>query len=128
VFARTITTWDDSEIMALNPDLVVEAGQEIVVAHRDLGSSSTYLLTQYLDQFAEWTLGFGSTVDWDAATVAVQGSGGMSDYIEANDWVIGYMDIGHGHDLGLSELSIQNADGNFLTSLRPTFQLPLITM
>jgi phosphate ABC transporter phosphate-binding protein len=117
VFARTITTWDDAEILALNPDLVVPAGQAITVVHRTFGSSSTYLTTQYLDQFTEWTLGYGSTVSWDAATVAVEGSGGMSDYIVANAWSIGYMDTGHGHDLGLSELAIANAAGVFLTSL-----------
>merc|ERR1711907_842671 len=50
--------------------------------------------------------------------MGVQGSGGMSDYIEANPYAIGYIDAGHGHNLGLSEIAIQNRDGNYLTSLQ----------
>jgi ABC-type phosphate transport system substrate-binding protein len=116
VFARNIITWDDAEILALNEGFAPPAGQAITVVHRTLGSSSTYLLSQYLDQYPEWPLGYDSTVAWDDATVAVEGSGGMSDYVQANEWSIGYMDSGHGHDLDIAELRIQNLDGIFLSS------------
>ena len=48
ILRRVITTWDDPAIKALNPDLKVPAGQPIKVVHRNLGSSSTAGITEYL--------------------------------------------------------------------------------
>lgn len=115
IFSGQITTWNHAEIVATNPDLE-DSSEDIVVVHRTYGSSSTSVLSQYLDEFSSWTLGTGSTLNWPSETVAVEGSGGMSDYIEANPWTIGYMDAGHGHDLGIAEVSIANANGIYLTS------------
>ena len=76
-----------------------------------------------------WTIGVGSgNADtskpsvptaapmWPSDTVAAQGSGGVSDYLAANPYSIGYVDSGHGHKLGLSEISLKNEDGVYLTS------------
>ncbi len=78
VFQRNITTWDHADILAANPDLLKlapgAAGQEIKVARRALGSSSTAGATQYLETSApsDWVLGSGKTVNWPAGTNAVQ--------------------------------------------------------
>ena len=68
---------------------------------------------------AEWTeKGWQakSTIVWPAATAEAQGSGGMSAYIQENEYAIGYIDAGHGHDKGLSEIALMNKDGNYLTT------------
>eukprot|EP00468_Gymnochlora_sp_CCMP2014_P007925 CAMPEP_0167750982 /NCGR_PEP_ID=MMETSP0110_2-20121227/6301_1 /TAXON_ID=629695 /ORGANISM="Gymnochlora sp., Strain CCMP2014" /LENGTH=871 /DNA_ID=CAMNT_0007636379 /DNA_START=152 /DNA_END=2767 /DNA_ORIENTATION=+ len=118
IFSRDITTWDHPDIIARNPNLNVPANQPITVVHRVKGSSSTSGFTQYLTTAcpAQWTLGTGSTITWPADTVGAQGSGGVSDYIQANPYSISYIDSGHGHNLNLGEVSLQNADGNFLDS------------
>ena len=98
--------------------------QNITVVHRTSGSSSTAGTTEYLlaanadaaDATCQWQLGTGATVTWDADTVAlgvdyVDGSDGMAAYLEANPYSIGYLDFGHGHALGLSEVALQNSVG-----------------
>ena len=40
----------------------------------------------------------------------------MSAAISGEEYTIGYIDSGHGHDDGLSEISLQNFDGTFQTS------------
>jgi ABC-type phosphate transport system substrate-binding protein len=48
IFRRNITNWGDDEILALNPNKTEElsANYPITVAHRFLGSSSTYGITK----------------------------------------------------------------------------------
>ena len=41
----------------------------------------------------------------------------MTDCIRETRGTIGYIDAGHGHAEGLSEIALRNADGNYLTSL-----------
>ena len=36
---------------------------------------------------------------------------GISEFIQANEYAIGYIDAGHGHRLGLSEVALQNKNG-----------------
>lgn len=118
IFCSEITTWDHPEILAANPGFSPPAGQAILMAHRTSGSSSTTGISEYLSTTcaASWTLNVGSKFDWNGGQ-GVEGSGGMSDWIEANQYAIGYIDAGHGHNLGLSEVAIRNANGRYLTSL-----------
>ena len=62
---------------------------------------------------ADWTDDFG--VD---ATYALprQGSGNVANEIAANQYSIGYIDAGHGHELGFQEISLTNKHGQKLTS------------
>jgi ABC-type phosphate transport system substrate-binding protein len=119
IFSAQITKWDDPEIVALNPDSTATAA--IKVVHRKKGSSSTSGFTEYMARKcpAEWTeKGWQakSTIVWPAGTAEAQGSGGMSAYIQENEYAIGYIDAGHGHDKGLSEIALMNKDGNYLTT------------
>jgi len=119
IFNRDITTWDDAAILELNPTLSVPAGQPILVYHRVFGSSTTAGITTYLNAACpnEWPEDqVGSTVDWAEGTFEAQGSGGMSAAISGEEYTIGYIDSGHGHDDGLSEISLANSYGTFQTS------------
>jgi len=120
IFSGQITTWDHADVMAENPDLTVPADQTILVAHRNLGSSSTGGVTGYLNQKCpeHWTRGAGSTVIWPAlnSVHAVEGSPGMQAYLRDNAYSIGYLDAGHGHDFGLAEVALTNLDGQTRTS------------
>ena len=125
IFSRQIKFWDHADILALNPNLNIPANTPIKVATRTFGSSSTSLTTSYLDLVAgasstdcpnTWTLGSGSTISWPADVDYVEGSSGMSGYLAANPWAIGYVDSGHGHEKKLKEVELKNKNGKWVTS------------
>merc|ERR1740130_332302 len=103
IFSAQITMWDDAAIK---------------VVHRVKGSSSTAGFTAYMLATCpdSWTLGTGSTITWPDGTNEGQGSDGMSKFIEENEGAIGYIDAGHGHEHGLSEVALRNKDGVYLTT------------
>ena len=125
IFSRQIKFWDHADILALNPNLNIPANTPIKVATRTFGSSSTSLTTQYLDLVAgasstdcpnTWTLGSGSTITWPEGVEKVEGSSGMSGFLAANEWSIGYVDAGHGHEKKLKEVELKNKNGKWVTS------------
>ena len=125
IFSRQIKFWDHADIKKLNPTLSIPANTPIKVATRTLGSSSTSLTTKYLDLMAGasstecaniWTLGSGSTITWPEGVEKVEGSSGMSGFLAANEWSIGYVDAGHGHEKKLKEVELKNKAGKWVTS------------
>ena len=107
IFSRQIKFWDHADIIALNPNLEHPREHADQGCDPHVGSSSTSLTTQYLDLMAgasssdcpnAWTLGSGSTITWPADVDKVEGSSGMSGFLAANEWSIGYVDAGHGHE------------------------------
>merc|ERR1740130_986802 len=117
IFSAQITMWDDAEIKALNADVTLPS-LAIKVVHRGQGSSSTAGFTAYMLATCpdSWTLGTGSKIAWPVGTNEGQGSDGMSKFIEENEGAIGYIDAGHGHEHGLSEVALRNKDGKYLTT------------
>jgi hypothetical protein len=115
-----ITTWDHADIKAQNRKISVPAGKKIQIGHRRLGSSSTGGTTGYLEKKCPsvWTLGSGSTVSWPTLDNfnVVEGSPGMQKLIEEKPYSIGYLDAGHGHDLGFAEVALTNKAGTVATS------------
>ena len=118
VYQRDIKTWDHPDILVSNPNLNVPKDQNINVVHRVLGSSSTSLTAEYLNKAAAgiWRLGTGSTLNWPSDTTGMQGSSKVSGEIQQTPFSVGYIDSGHGHDDGLSEIRLQNKDGVYLNS------------
>ena len=126
IFSRQIKFWDHADIKKLNPTLNIPANTPIKVATRTKGSSSTSLTTQYLDLMAgasssdcpnAWTLGSSSELEnWPADVDKVEGSSGMSGFLAKNEWSIGYVDAGHGHEKGLKEVELKNKAGKWVTS------------
>jgi len=119
IFSGDITTWDHADIKAINPTLNVPAGQTIMVTRRNKGSSSTSGTAEYLNKTcpASWTLEVKSKIsNWPAQFNVAEGSGGMSSYITSTPYALGYIDAGHGHNLGLSEIALLNNNNVYLTS------------
>lgn len=119
IFNREITNWSDPELVALNPELATK-DVDITVCRRTHGSSSTKSITKYLNKkcSASWPSDMvGSELDnWDKGTTKVQGSGGMATCISENNGAIGYLESGHGWAENLSEVSLENKEGNYVTS------------
>ena len=88
--------------------------------HRVHGSSTTGGITTYLNAACPDVWGsdkVGAKIVWAAGTHEAQGSGMMSSSISENEWSIGYIDAGHGHDDGLQEIELANAAGVYRSSL-----------
>lgn len=125
IFSTEIKTWDHADILKANQGFKPPKGQPIKVVHRVYGSSSTTGTTEYLDSVckAKWSGAaaagkkvVGSTIDWAAGTFDGQGSGGVATFIKDNAYAIGYLDAGHGHDEGFSEIALKNKDGDYITT------------
>ncbi|CAL1169542.1 unnamed protein product, partial [Cladocopium goreaui] len=120
IFSGQVETWDHADIKAQNPGINVPAGSKIKVFHRRLGSSSTGGITGYLNKKCpeHWSLGAGSSISWPAKSSfqPVEGSPGMQSALKDNQYGIGYLDAGHGHDFGLSEVALTNLAGQTRTS------------
>ena len=144
IFARQITRWNHAEITAINPDANLP-DQGIVMLHRRKGSSTTNFFTKYLHETTRstcpdaWTIGWGAALTSDAdvakystvtakwaadqtpagtsgGVITCEGSGQMASNLATVDFAIGYIDSGHGHDDGLSEIKLQNAAGHYIDS------------
>ena len=119
ILKRDITDWGDDEIMKANPNLSLPSPSPITVAHRVKGSSSTASITKYLNQVCpqEWPEALvGKTIVWEKDTIKCEGSGGMSDCIKETPGTIGYIDMGHGHAEGLTEIELLNAAQKYISS------------
>jgi len=115
IFSRAITTWDDAAIAEENPDADLPA-TAITVVHRQEGSGTTNNFTKYLAKAAasDWTLGSGDTVEWDPATSAAEGNGGVAQLIGSTEGAIGYVDFSAATESGLTFAAIQNKAGEFI--------------
>ena len=125
IFLGTIDRWNHAKIKALNPGL--NLNQPITPLRREGGSSSTGLITKYLNLMTKddancdtpWPddkVDSSWDASWDNGHVAKDNSGGIAEYLEANAYSIAYLDSGHGNEIGASEVSVKNAAGNYVLS------------
>ena len=117
IFTGAITNWNDAAIAA-DSGLTLPS-QTIKVIARSNGSSSTYGLRGYMN--AACPTVFTGAVDATALTgtfvhTGVTGSDSMRLAIGANEYSIGYIDAGHGHLDNLSEVSLKNANNQWVVT------------
>ena len=117
IFTGAITNWNDAAIAA-DSGLTLPS-QTIKVIARSNGSSSTYGLRGYMN--AACPTVFTGAVDATALTgtfvhTGVTGSDSMRLAIGANEYSIGYIDAGHGHLDNLSEVSLKNANNEWVVT------------
>ena len=127
IFHKEITRWNDPRDQGAQPRIQPQPAHHPVL-RRDGGSSSTGLITKYLNLAdrddntcnTAWPSSKVSST-WDATWdepnhVAKDNSGGIADYLEANAYSIAYLGAGHGREIGASEVSVKNAAGNYVKS------------
>jgi len=117
IFTGAITNWNHADIAA-DSGLTLPS-QTIKVIARSNGSSSTYGLKGYMN--AACPTVFTGAVDATALTgnfvhTGVTGSDSMRLAIGANEYSIGYIDAGHGHLDNLSEVSLKNANNQWVVT------------
>ena len=124
IYSGKITTWNASQIKALNPGVSLPS-TKIVPLHRADSSGSTFLFTSYLnaqDPSGWLPSSVGTTVNWPGVpgAQAETGSGGMVKGCAAIKGCIAYIGVSYLSQTsakGLGEAALPNKSGRFS---RPT--------
>jgi phosphate transport system substrate-binding protein len=121
IYQGSITSWNDPQIVALNPGVTLPA-EPIMVLHRSDSSGDTFIFTQYLS-FADpsgWgsSISYGTSVSFPAIpnSLGESGNGGMVTGCNATPGCIAYIGISYLSQTqknGLGEAMLENASGNY---------------
>jgi len=115
IYLGKITRWNDPEIAKVNADVSLPDAP-IVVVHRQDGSGTTYVWTDYLSKVSpEWRdrAGTGISVNWPVG-IAGKGNAGVSELIAKTPNSIGYVELTYAVKNGLTYGTVRNQSGNFI--------------
>lgn len=115
IFLGKIKSWDDPELVKLNPDVKLP-NMRITVVHRSDGSGSTYILSQYLSKISEeWKskVGIGKALKWPTG-IGGKGNPGVAGLIKQIPGSLGYIEFVYAVQNNMAYASIQNKSGNFI--------------
>ncbi len=115
IFLGQITTWNDAQLVELNPDANLP-DQDILVARRSDGSGTTFLFTSYLSQVnEEWKadVGAGTSVEWPVG-LGGRGNEGVAGIVRAQPGSIGYVELAYATENNLSYAYVRNQAGIFI--------------
>jgi phosphate transport system substrate-binding protein len=113
IFARWITQWNNATLQALNPAITLP-NQPITVVHRSDSSGTTAVFTSFLsDENIMWntTYGASKTINWHPDTLGQKGNSGIAQYLQTNQYSLGYIELSYALESGIDYALIQNADG-----------------
>jgi phosphate transport system substrate-binding protein len=130
IYSANVTTWNASEITALNPDVASTLpDQAITAVHRSDGSGTTEIFTRALSSFSDdWknTVGFGTSVEWpvDKAGTGIGGKGnqGVAAAIQNTPYSIGYVELNYAVANGLSYAQFVNKAGKTVSATADSLQ------
>jgi phosphate transport system substrate-binding protein len=115
IYLGTITKWNDPEIAKPNPNLSLPASN-IVVVHRQDGSGTTYIWTDYLTKVSsDWQqrVGTGVAVIWPVG-LAAKGNEGVVQMVGRTPYSIGYSELTYAVRNRLFYGSVANRSGIFI--------------
>ena len=122
MYRGTIKTWNDPQIVALNPRVNLPA-TPVVPLHRSDGAGDTFVFTQYLSKQDPdgWgkSPGYNTTVGFPSVPGALgeNGAGGMVTGCAATPGCVAYIGASYSDQAaqkGLGEAQLANASGNYL--------------
>jgi phosphate transport system substrate-binding protein len=115
IFQGTITTWNASQIAALNPGVTLPS-TKITLAVRSDSSGTTQNFSQYLVDAAgsAWKLGSASTLTFPSTAHAGDGGSAVAQIVKSTPGAIGYVDYSTATASGLSSAEIKNSAGDFV--------------
>jgi phosphate transport system substrate-binding protein len=124
IFMGTITKWNDSKLVALNPNTKLP-DLAITVVHRADGSGTTFNFTDYLSVVSpEWAakVGKGAAVKWPAASsVGGKGNEGVAANVRRVKGGIGYVEYAYAKKNNMAVMLMQSRDGKFIAPDDKTF-------
>jgi phosphate transport system substrate-binding protein len=115
IFDGSITTWNASQIKALNPGVSLPS-HAIVPEVRADSSGTTYIFTDFLGSAAPsvWTLGTSKTIAWPASAVQTPKNSGVAASIQSTPYSIGYVELSYAIQNKFTYAAIKNAAGNYV--------------
>ncbi len=115
IYLGTMTNWNNSQLQAINPGVVLPSAA-IVVVHRSDGSGTTFIWTSFLSAAnATWksTVGYSTAVNWPVG-VGSKGNAGVTQTVKSTSDAIGYVDINYALTDSVSFGAVQNPSGNYI--------------
>jgi len=122
IFLKKITRWSDPAIAAENPNLNLP-DQEITVVHREDGSGTTFIFTNYLSKISPaWKekVGNDKEVDWPTGIGAKQNEG-VARRVMQIEGSIGYVEYAYAFQNRIPYALVRNHDGNYIHPSTETF-------
>ena len=115
IFDGTITTWNASQITALNPGVTLPS-HAIVPEVRADSSGTTYIFTDYLKSAnpTAWTLGTSKTIAWPASAVQTPKNSGVAASIQSTPYSIGYIELSYAIKNKFAYAAVKNAAGAYV--------------
>ncbi len=123
IYLGRVKTWNDPEIVSLNPGLTLPA-LAITVVHRSDGSGTTFNWVDYLAKVSpEWKarIGEGTSVSWPSG-VGGKGNEGVAAYIQRIKGAIGYLEYAYILQNKMAYALVQNAAGQYPAPGKASFQ------
>lgn len=115
IYLGKITKWNDAAIAKANPGVPLPT-KDIVVVHRQDGSGTTYVWTDYLSKVSEDWLqraGTGISVIWPVG-LAGKGNDGVVQLVARTPYSIGYTELTYAVRKHMLYGSVENSSGNFI--------------
>lgn len=122
IFLKKVTRWNDQAIKMENPNLSLP-DQEITVVHREDGSGTTFIFTNYLSKISpEWQQKVGNhkEVDWPTGIGGKQNEGVASKVMQI-DGSIGYVEYAYAIQNLIPYALLRNHDGHYVQPNTDTF-------
>ncbi|HEY1705433.1 MAG TPA: phosphate ABC transporter substrate-binding protein PstS [Trebonia sp.] len=115
IFQGQITTWNASQIAALNPGVSLPS-HAITLDVRSDSSGTTQNFSQYLVDAAgsSWKLGTASTIKWPSTARAGDGGTAVAQNVKSTSYSIGYVDFSTATASGLTAATIKNSAGDYV--------------
>ena len=116
IFDGSITTWNASQITALNPGVTLPSNAIVPEVRAD-SSGTTYIFSDYLKSAnpTTWTLGTSKTVAWPSSAVQSPKNSGVAASIKSTPYSIGYVELAYAIQNNFTYASVKNAAGVFVT-------------
>lgn len=116
IFQGLVTTWNNSEIQSLNPNLSLP-NQPIQVVHRSDSSGTTFIFTGYLSvSSSQWnsSIGQGKTVAWPSSEIGASGNTGVATVVQGTKYMIGYVELAYALQNNMTVAAVENPSGNWI--------------
>ncbi|HVM73102.1 MAG TPA: phosphate ABC transporter substrate-binding protein PstS [Anaerolineales bacterium] len=118
IYNGKVTTWDDPEIVALNPGLKdYLPSAPITTVHRSDASGTTDIFTHALTAFsADWKAGAAQSVQWPGKGLGGKGNAGVAAAILNTPNSIGYVELAYAMSNSMSFAQMVNKAGKTVTA------------
>jgi phosphate transport system substrate-binding protein len=116
IYLGDIKTWNDPELVALNPELK-DVKTAIVPVYRSESSGTTSIFTEYLSKVApefKKRVGTSKNPKWPNVGLGQNGNDGVAGHVQRNVGCLGYVEMYYAKNSKLPFVSLQNKSGKFV--------------